>query len=144
MLGVKKYPQKYVDSCRSKVESDMAAYRKLVAAARKAASGKTQLDPAIDAFESTFFNNLVVSLDAFFVHRLRGVEGKDGNPLNEVRVLCNSLMANDGIMTPDTTIKMSPERSVLKYEPGDEIKLTEEDFVLLSKAFFAEMESKFV
>jgi hypothetical protein len=47
-------------------------------------------------------------------------------------------------MCADMCIKLSPEKSVLKYHAGDEIKLTEADFVLLSSAFFAEIESKFL
>ena len=46
---------------------------------------------AVDAFVPRFFNGLVLQLDYSFVHRTRNLEGKDGNPLNEVRVLCSSL-----------------------------------------------------
>ena len=48
-----------------------------------------------------FFNDQVLLLDHMFVHRLTGIEGKDGNPLNEVRVLCNSILLNQGKLQVD-------------------------------------------
>ena len=63
------------------------------------------------------------------------------------RMVCTSLLQDHGVMSTDKTnnkIKYSPERSVVKLKIGDEIKLTESAFVALLKAFFAEMESKFV
>jgi hypothetical protein len=45
-------------------------------------------------------------------------------------------------MGTDKTIKYSPEQSVVKLKTGDQIKLTEPDFTLLFRAFFAEIESK--
>jgi hypothetical protein len=149
MLGMKNYPREYIDGCRSRVASDVAAYRKLADEARK----KGTSAKALDLLETTFFNNMVLLLDYLFVHRLRTVEGKDGNPLNQVRALCNSMLHNKNVLTyqrpptepggPDTGIKLSPETSVLKYQVGDEIKVTEAEFALLSKAFFAEIESKY-
>jgi hypothetical protein len=132
MLGVKNYTQDYVDRCRSKVDSDLAAYRKISTAAKKQ-----------PAFEATLFNNMVLVLDHLFVHRLRTIEGKDGNPLNEVRILCDSIMINNSVVGADKTIKMDPERSVLKLQVGDTITLTEVQFTRLSKAFFDEIERKF-
>src|SRR5258707_8110357 len=88
MLGMSRYAKDYIAACRSRVDADLSAYRSLMAAARKE-TASDQLGCAIDAFEAAFFNNMVLLLDYFFVHRLRGVEGKDGNPLNEVRVLSN-------------------------------------------------------
>jgi hypothetical protein len=38
----------------------------------------------------------VLLRDQVFVHRLSDTEGKDGNPLKEVRGLCNSLPFDDG------------------------------------------------
>jgi hypothetical protein len=83
-----------------------------------------------------------VVLDGFFVHRGRTVEGKDGNLLNELRMICTSLLQNHGVMSTDKTIKYSPEKSVVELKIGDQIKLTEPDFTLLFRAFFAEIESK--
>ena len=79
--------------------------------------------------------------------------GKDGNPLNEVRVLCNSILLNRGRLQVDklpgwpnsagSGIKLPPEKSVLKLDVGDEVRLTEADFARLSKAYFAELEKRF-
>jgi hypothetical protein len=88
-----------------------------------------------------------------FVHRLSGIEGKDGNPLNEVRVLCNSLLLNQGKLQVDklpgwpnsavSSLTLPPEKSLLGLEIGDDVKLSEDHFVRLSKAFFAEIEMKY-
>ena len=77
------------------------------------------------------------------MHRTRALEGKDGNPLNEVRMLCTSLLTKKGVLTPDKTIKYRPESSVLGLELGDEIRLDEEQFRMLYEAFFSELERRF-
>jgi hypothetical protein len=51
------------------------------------------------------------------------------------------MMNNNNVMCADKTIMFDPATSVLKYRIGDEIKLKEADFILLS--FFAEIESKY-
>jgi hypothetical protein len=141
MLGMKAYSQEYIDSCRARVDADLRAYRKQV--------GKT---PNAD-FEHRFFNDQVLLLDHMFVHRLSGAEGKDGNPLNEVRVLVNSLLYNGGKLQitklpgwPNSAggaVKLPADTSVLGLEQGDPIQLTEKDFVRLAAAFFAEIETKY-
>jgi hypothetical protein len=149
MLGMKTYPQEFIDRCRARLDADVASYRESIGAARKRGAAAEPLD----TFEATFFNNLVLLLDHLFVHRLRTVEGKDGNPLNEVRALCSSMLHNGNVLTyrrpptepggPATGIKLSPATSVLKYEEGDEIKITEAEFAELSKAFLAEIEARY-
>jgi hypothetical protein len=142
MLGMKTYPQDYIDSCRARVEANLRAYREQV--------GK----PPSREFEGRYFNDQVLLLDYMFVHRLAGVEGKDGNPLNEVRALCNSLLLNQGKLQlerlpgwPNSaggSIKLPKEKSILRLQAGDDINLTENDFVRLSEAFFAELEKRYV
>jgi hypothetical protein len=61
---------------------------------------------------------MVLILDTYFTHRSRTTEGKDGNPLNEVRVLCNSILENKRVLRADKSIKLKPETSVLKLPPG--------------------------
>ena len=89
---------------------------------------------------------MALVLDCYFVHRLSGpnYEGKDGNPLNEVRMIVDSLISHKGIMRSDKQLKLSPERSVLGIDVGDQIKLTEADFKRLSGAFFDELERRFL
>ncbi len=144
MLHVGTYTQEYVEDCRSRIASQVSTYRDLLAAARERGSaGEARLESAIGNFEPLFFGNLLLALDNLFCHRGRNIEGKDGNPLNEVRVLCNSLMSNRGIMTADKTIRLKPETSILGYKVGDVIRLNEADYLRLSEAFFAEIESKY-
>ncbi len=142
MLGMKNYTKDYVAACRERVEADLKAYRKQV--------GK---EPNKD-FETRFFNAQVLVLEHMFVHRLAGVEGKDGNPLNELRVLCNSLLYNGGTFQVEKlagwpnsaggAVKLVPEKSILKLKNGDAVKLTEADFVRLSNAFFKTLVEKYV
>lgn len=135
MLSMNKYPKPYIEACRARAAAQVASYRKLA----KTAKG----DAALAAFEPVFYNNMVLILDAYFVHRARTLEGKDGNPLNEVRVICNSILQNNGLMGAEKSIKMNPAQSVLKHRVGDEIRVTEGDYAALAKAFFAEIEKKF-
>lgn len=144
MLCANTYTQEYVDKCRSRIGEQVGAYQALLAASRNRAVDPSQLDAAINQFELHFFNTLMLTLDSFFVHRARGLERKDGNPLNEVRMLCNSIMNNDGAMCADATIKLDPAKSVLKHRIGDKINLTEADFILLSSGFFSEIEAKYL
>ena len=136
MLGVKTYSKSYFDSSRARVEASLAAYR--VVALNTTADADAQ-----EAFEVGFFNDLTLLLDYLFVHRLRTLEGKDGNPMNEVRVICQSLLEHGGVMTADKAIKLVPAKSVLGIEYGSEIAIHEADFVNLSAAYFGAVESAF-
>src|SRR5467141_3213643 len=127
---MKKYSKDYIAACRARVDADLRAYRNL------AGNGRPK------GFEARFFNDQVLLLDYMFVHRLTGIEGKDGNPLNEVRMLCNSLLLNQGWLQVDrlpgwpnsagTGMELSPETSLLKLKVGDEVRLSEDDFARLS------------
>ena len=140
MLCVNNYTKKYIEECRSRVTAQVSAYQALCAAA----AGKSPLKAAIEVLEPHFFTNMVLTLECYFVHRARGKEGKDGNPLNEVRMLCNSIMNHDAVMSTDKTIKYDPAKSVLKHKIGEEVKVNEKGFMLLSAAFFAEIENKYL
>jgi len=139
MLAASTYTTHFVDARRAEIAGQLAAYRALLAASgAKIASGKEVL-----AFARPFFNNLVLAMDRAFVHRTRALELKDGNPLNEVRMLCDGILEGGGILAANKTIKYDPSRSVLKLKIGDPIAMTAEDFERLAKAYFADIEAKF-
>jgi hypothetical protein len=73
-----------------------------------------------------------------------GIKGKDGNPLNEVRMLSNSILLNGGVLAAKKTIKYKPQTSVLKLKIGEKIALTQTEFAPLADAFFSEIEANFV
>ena len=79
MRAVKNSPKAYIDACEARMKKNLAAYKPV----KNAAGGQA------DKFEPQFFAHLTLVLDHYFVHRTRGIEGKDGNPLNEVR-MCRS------------------------------------------------------
>jgi hypothetical protein len=72
------------------------------------------------------------------------VTGKDGNPLNEVEMICDSLVNNKGVFRDSNVIQYIPYRSVIKLNVGDKIRPTAEEFQRLSSTFFAELERKFL
>jgi hypothetical protein len=141
MLGRKDYTRAEIDHGKKTIEQQLAAYRKLV----KELSG-AKAESAERSFETHFFNSMALVLDRLFVHRLSGpdYEGKDGNPLNELRIIVDSLISHDGKMRADNKIKLPPEKSLVGLSVGDAIKLTEADFKRLSKAFFEELERRFL
>jgi hypothetical protein len=130
MLGVKNYSKDYLKGCRKKIKTEIEEFQKLKSVPKD--------------FETIFFNNMVLVLEQMFVHRLRGVEGKDGNPCNEVRMISNSILTNNAKLLADNTIKYAEGNSVLRLKLGDKIATECDDFIQLSKAFFDEIEKKFV
>ncbi len=137
MLAQGTYDADYIADCRAQVESEIAAFD-------IARSDSDVDDTALDDLEVSYFAALVLALEMRFVHRLRAKEGKDGNALNEVRLLAQSLMANGGRMVEDPKVALDPQRTVLHTRPGEDIVVRYDDFVRLSRAFFAEIEARYV
>ncbi|HEY7935390.1 MAG TPA: hypothetical protein VID48_16335 [Solirubrobacteraceae bacterium] len=142
MLGRNSYTQEEFDHAKRAIDQQIAAYKKLAKAA--GAPSDPKLTAALEAFEVRFFNNMTLVLDRYFVHRVRMVAGKDGNALNEVELMADSLMNNDGVLRANNVIKLIPDQSVLKLNFGDPIRLTAAQFERLCKAFFTEIQAKFM
>src|SRR5690348_9122585 len=104
MLGRYSYSKAYVDSVRARVARQLKAFDK----------AKPPEPFAREAIE-----NMVLALEAAFVHRLRKQEGKDGNALNEVRMLATALLETDGVFTRDSTVNWQAEKSVSGTRLGD-------------------------
>lgn len=134
MLAVTSYKKAFIEAGRGRVARQLSAYDALIKDAGKA---------DIEAFAPEFFNNMVLALDHYFMHRQRSFEGKDGNPLNEVRMLAVSLLEQDGVMTRDSTIKYDSGRSVTGIALGQSISISREMFEALADAFFNEIERRY-
>ena len=128
MLAVTSYSPDHVAACRNRIAADVAAY--------EAAGPSSALDPV-------FYGMMVMALDRWFVHRQRSIEGKDGNALNEVRVLSDSIVGHGGMLVVEQSIKLTPETSVLGIEPGATILIDKDGFHRLSQAFLGELEARF-
>lgn len=137
MLGRKTYTHDEINSARFALAEQLTAYGTLVAET----NGETA-QAALADFEPLFFNNLVLVLDRFFVHRVRAVTGKDSNPLNEVELIAESLLTNNAVLRGNAVIKYVPANTVVQLEIGDDIRLTAAEFDRLSTAFLAEIEAR--
>ena len=137
MLGRKDYTQQEFDNAKTAVADQLSSFKKVAKLVGNSS-------PTLDDFENLYFNNMVVVLDRYFVHRIRPVTGKDGNPLNEVELIADSLMNNGGVFRGNNVIKYVADSSVVRLRAGDAIKLTAADFELLSAAFFDELKRKFL
>jgi hypothetical protein len=142
MLGRKDYKAEELERSRTTIGEQLATYQKLSKAIAENSDSTTT--KALEWFETPFFNNLLLTLDRPFVHRLRLTTGKDNNPLNEVELLCESLLNNNGVFRGNNVIKYDPETSVLGITPGETIALKAADFERLSTAFYAELEARFL
>ena len=131
MLGRKDFTQDEIDNGKAAVKRALDAFDALA-------------EPAQASLQkSGYFNDLALALDRRYVHRLRGVTGKDGTPLNELELLVESLMNNDGVLRGNNVVKYAAEKSVVGLKTGDRITLTRDDFDRLSSGAFAELEQKY-
>jgi len=95
------------------------------------------------AFEQAFLTHAILALDHYFLHRMRGAEGKDGNALNEVRMLCDSIKHHDSVMSADQTIRYKADKAILGTEIGAPICVSADGFAELADAFFNEIEVRY-
>ena len=127
MLGRNSYEPEELENARPTAKKQLADWR---------SSG------AGGDLETSYFNGLVLALDRPFVHRIRKMTGKDTNPLSEVELVVDSLIDNGGRFDVGTVVKYQPEKSVLGLAPGDQIRLTADDYERLAAAFIDELENR--
>jgi len=136
MLAQGTYDADYIADCRAQVESDIAAF--------DSASVENEGDDhAVDDLEVSYFGALLLALELRFVRREREPGAKVG-ALDEVRLVADSLMTNGGRLLEPDGFTLDPASSVLGLRPGDDIVVRYADFVRLSRAFFAELESRYL
>ncbi|MEV6491103.1 hypothetical protein AB0M20_21200 [Actinoplanes sp. NPDC051633] len=129
MLAVTKYPADYIASVRALIDERVAGFREL-----------GDVPPQVAA---SFYADLALVLELAFVHRQRKDEGKDGNPLNELRLLAVSLLTNGGRMVDGKPLKVRPETSILGLAEGDTVTLTERDLLRLTDGVVAAVTKRF-
>lgn len=128
MPGRNTYTPDEVESCRDHCDSLLAAW------------AANEVDDT--TLEALVFGQAVVVLHTWFGHRSRELEG-DGNPLNEVRVLADSIIDNYGVLRVEGSAAWVPARTVLKLDVGDEIEVTADQFERLAAAYLAAVEATY-
>jgi hypothetical protein len=134
MLSIASYKKDYVETVRGRIGESLRAFEAL----REGVGAE-----AVAEIEGPYFANLVLALDHYFDHRARGQEGKDGNALNELRMMCNSLMHGDGKLLGDSQIKLDAKKSALGIAVGEPIMIGHAGFARLAEAVFAEIQRRY-
>ena len=141
MLAKNGFSPEYIATSRAAIRAQVTAFEQLAKAT--ADNGDAEVSRRLEDLEHHYFAALTMTLENWFVHRQRSLEGKDGNALNEVRLLCTSMTTNGGRLIADKQITLDPATSVLGYAVGDPIALTATDFTRLADAFWAELERRY-
>ena len=128
MLGRAKYSPDYIKAVHDRVTRVLKAFDKA--------------KPA-EPFATEALLDILLGLEMAFVHRLRGQEGKDGNPLNEVRMIAASVLEHNCVMTKDNTIKWDSAKSVTGLALGDKVVLSRKQVGELVDAFVEEVARKY-
>ena len=123
------YTSDEVESCRDNCDALIAAW------------GANEVDDS--TLESLVFGQAVVVLHTWFGHRRRELEGGDGNPMNEVRVIADSIVDNDAVLRVAGPITWVAERTVLRLAVGDDVEVTANGFERLAAAYIAAIESTY-
>lgn len=120
------YTSDEIEACRDSCDALLAAW------------GANDVEDS--TLESMVFAHAVIVLDAWFAHRQRDLEGDDGNPMNEVRVVADSLMRNAGTLRVEGPITWPARRTVLGFAVGDEVEITADGFERLAAAYLTAIE----
>lgn len=86
---------------------------------------------------------MVLALDHDSLHRQRSNEGEDGGLCNEVRMLCDSIKENGGVLAKNSTIKYDPAKSATGLKIGGRIALEAKSFGKLADAFFEDIAKRY-
>lgn len=128
-------------ACRRLIDPHLCAWSRLARTLRAADDGR-QAAPA--ALAPSYLAALVVVVEYAFVDRTPDLEGADGNPLNDVRAIADSVIRADGVMTVSPALARRPETSVLGLAAGDPIARSEADCPHFADAFFTQLEATYV
>lgn len=129
MPGRTSYTRDEIESCRDRCDSLLAAW------------AANEVDDT--TLESLVFGQAVVVLHTWFGHRSRELEGDDGNPLTEVRVIAGSIIDNDGVLHVEGPGTWVPARTVLGLDVGDDVEVTADGFERLAAAYLAAVEATY-
>ena len=131
MLAVSSYKPDYVQACHASLAAQLDRFRALPA-------GKAK-----DAFAPGYFNAMLLVLDSYFLHRQRSNEGKDGGPLNELRMLCDGIKDNGAVLAKSSTIKYDAAKSATGIAVGQAIVLDDKGFEALVDAVFGDILTRY-
>ncbi|WP_169746520.1 hypothetical protein [Demequina phytophila] len=133
------YSGDYIDSCRWRIEAEVAAFDLL----RSQAPGDGTMDSAIQDIEDEYFVAVASQLEGMFTDRGRGAEGASPGPLQELRAVVASLNGNGGRFDPPEGSGLDASTTVLGLDSGDPIRLDRETFQSLADAFFDAIEETY-